>query len=101
MQGPILAFIYAVKEMLEEGQGPHGSLPVNVAFVFEGEEENGMQALQPHIADTVLTPSWITAPDAVHSEHGCLDGLAVTCMVFCCGQLMAGIRCYSLPAEGW
>lgn len=41
MQGPILAFIYAVKEMLEEGQGTDASLPVNVAFVFEGEEENG------------------------------------------------------------
>ena len=41
VQGPILAFIYAVKEMLEEGQGAHASLPVNVAFVFEGEEENG------------------------------------------------------------
>lgn len=45
VQGPILAFIYAVKEMLEEGQGPDGSLPVNVAFVFEGEEENGKLAL--------------------------------------------------------
>lgn len=55
MQGPILAFIYAVKEMLEEGQGPDGSLPVNVAFVFEGEEENGMQALLPHYADTKLS----------------------------------------------
>lgn len=41
LQGPILAFIYAVKEMLEEGQGTDASLPVNVAFVFEGEEENG------------------------------------------------------------
>lgn len=41
MQGPILAFIYAVKEMLEEGQATLTALPVNVAFVFEGEEENG------------------------------------------------------------
>ena len=43
-QGPILAFVYAVKEMLEEGAGggaKPGSLPVNVAFVVEGEEENG------------------------------------------------------------
>lgn len=40
-QGPILAFIYAVKEMLEEGQATLTALPVNVAFVFEGEEENG------------------------------------------------------------
>ncbi len=41
MQGPILAFVYAVKEMLKEGRGANGLLPVNVAFVFEGEEENG------------------------------------------------------------
>ena len=51
MQGPILAFIYAVKEMLEEGQGTDGSLPVNVAFVFEGEEENGKEAPQHHLAE--------------------------------------------------
>ena len=40
-----MAFIYAVKEMLEEGQGSDASLPVNVAFVFEGEEENGIPSL--------------------------------------------------------
>lgn len=39
MQGPILAFIYAVKELLETS-GTAG-LGCNVAFVFEGEEENG------------------------------------------------------------
>ncbi len=41
MQGPILAFVYAVKEMIEESKHTGGSLPVNVAFAFEGEEENG------------------------------------------------------------
>lgn len=35
LQGPILAFVYAVKEMLEEGRGTSTDLPVNVAFVFE------------------------------------------------------------------
>lgn len=38
-QGPILAFIYAVKELLETSSS--GGLGCNVAFVFEGEEENG------------------------------------------------------------
>lgn len=41
VQGPILAFVYAVKEMIEESRDTGGSLPVNVAFAFEGEEENG------------------------------------------------------------
>lgn len=41
VQGPILAFVYAVKEMIEESKHTGGSLPVNVAFAFEGEEENG------------------------------------------------------------
>ena len=35
LQGPILAFVYAVKEMLEEGRSTSTDLPVNVAFVFE------------------------------------------------------------------
>lgn len=37
--------MYAVKELLGEGRpgaaGPGGSLPCNVVFVIEGEEENG------------------------------------------------------------
>ena len=51
VQGPILAFIYSVKEMLEEGTD--ASLPVNVAFVFEGEEENGTPI---HICSHMLSP---------------------------------------------
>ena len=43
-QGPILAFIYAVKELQQaaarDGRGG-GGLGANIAFVFEGEEENG------------------------------------------------------------
>ena len=38
-QGPILAFIYAVRQLLQECKA--GELDVNVAFLFEGEEENG------------------------------------------------------------
>lgn len=46
MQGPILAFVYAVKELLAEGSSRGQSMPVNVAFVFEGEEENGSRGFR-------------------------------------------------------
>lgn len=42
-QGPILAFIYAVKELLElkTWDSESEKLPINIGFLFEGEEENG------------------------------------------------------------
>jgi Cys-Gly metallodipeptidase DUG1 len=37
-KGPVLAFVYAVKELLEDCKLPDGGcLPVNVVFCFEGE----------------------------------------------------------------
>ncbi len=43
VQGPILAFIYAVKELQQAAarDGSRSGLGANIAFVFEGEEENG------------------------------------------------------------
>jgi Peptidase family M20/M25/M40 len=39
-KGPILAMLFAVKELLDQREGfAHGGLPANLAFVFEGEEE--------------------------------------------------------------
>ncbi|KAF5826183.1 hypothetical protein DUNSADRAFT_4271 [Dunaliella salina] len=40
-KGPLLAFIFAVKEMVEgaKSEGSKG-LPLNICFIFEGEEEN-------------------------------------------------------------
>lgn len=42
-KGPILAFVYAIKELLQDNSNCRGvrGLPVNVTFLFEGEEENG------------------------------------------------------------
>ncbi|CAG9463974.1 unnamed protein product [Pedinophyceae sp. YPF-701] len=40
-KGPILGFLYAVKSLLDDCGGNVDALPTNVAFVFEGEEENG------------------------------------------------------------
>ena len=38
-KGPVLAFIYSVKELVEECKQPSraGCLPVNVVFLLEGE----------------------------------------------------------------
>lgn len=47
MQGPILASVFAVHELLKEGL-----LDVNVIFLIEGEEESGshgfLEALTKH-----------------------------------------------------
>ena len=40
-KGPVLAFIYAVKELLQ-AEGGAGALPVNVAFLIEGAWEGGL-----------------------------------------------------------
>eukprot|EP00878_Enallax_costatus_P021135 GHUV01022368.1.p1 GENE.GHUV01022368.1~~GHUV01022368.1.p1 ORF type:complete len:715 (+),score=178.90 GHUV01022368.1:262-2145(+) len=49
-KGPILAFIYAVKEMLDCWRVAGAAAPINVAFMFEGEEENGSQGFQQSVA---------------------------------------------------
>lgn len=38
--GPVLAFVYAVKELLEDCKSGGTCLPTNVVFLIEGEEEN-------------------------------------------------------------
>ena len=52
-KGPILAFIFAVRELRDACSRAGRPLPVNVAFFFEGEEENGstgsQEVLQAHL----------------------------------------------------
>jgi len=85
VQGPILAFIYAVKEMLEEGQGTDASLPVNVAFVFEGEEENGTPSLpqQPLLGSlqhtcAIVMPDLFSAICCLCSQLECIAAMLNT-----------------------
>ena len=80
-KGPILAFIFAVRELLEEIR--HGeetqksTLPVNVVFLFEGEEENGSIGFKEAIQENIR---WFDGTDAilisntlwVGEEHPCI-----------------------------
>lgn len=74
-QGPVLAFIYAVRELMNacgeapaggsvgsaSGGGKAGGLPVNIAFVFEGEEENGSRGFRQAIMQNLrwLAGGWL------------------------------------------
>lgn len=46
-QGPILGFVFAVRELLDACTESGKELPVNCAFCFEGEEENGSHGFAP------------------------------------------------------
>ncbi|KAL3135302.1 hypothetical protein ABBQ32_007500 [Trebouxia sp. C0010 RCD-2024] len=92
-KGPILAFIYAVKEMLEEGQGPHGSLPVNVAFVFEGEEENGSVGFK----DALLgNQHWLEGTQLVVISNTQWVGETMPCLTYG----MRGMIALSIEVKG-
>lgn len=48
-QGPLLTFIFAVRELLASGR----KLPANVVFCFEGEEENGSRGFKQTVMENL------------------------------------------------
>ena len=79
-KGPILAFIFAVRELLEEIRHSGKSsdkIPVNVAFLFEGEEENGSIGFKEAVQENIR---WFEGTSAilisntlwVGEEHPCI-----------------------------
>lgn len=61
-KGQLLAHVLAVRAFLETA----GRVPVNVKFLFEGEEESG----SPHIARFVETHRDLLAADLVYTADG-------------------------------
>lgn len=61
-KGQLMAQLLAVKSY----QDIFGELPINIKFVFEGEEENG----SPHIAEFVENHQELLAADLVYTSDG-------------------------------
>lgn len=72
-----MGFIYAVKELL--GLTPAGDLPVNVAFVFEGEEENGSGGFREAVAQNLR---WFEGTQLILISNTLWVGERVPCLTY-------------------
>ncbi|KAJ1970564.1 hypothetical protein H4R35_005791 [Dimargaris xerosporica] len=73
-KGPILAMLYAVHELLQER-----SLPVNVCFLIEGEEENGSIGLKEAVASVREA---VGRPDVVLLSNSYWMGEELPCLTY-------------------
>ena len=86
-----------MKELLEEGKASQGSLPVNVAFVFEGEEENGSAGFEEAIQGNL---HWFEGTQLIVISNTLWVGERVPCltygpflMCFAFATFLSGIAC--------
>lgn len=96
-KGPTLAFIYGVKELLEErggvapGQG--GGLPCNVVFLIEGEEENGSIGFRDAVQQNLR---WFEGTEAVLISNTLWVGERRPCITYG----MRGMITFSIEVRG-
>lgn len=87
-KGPVLAFVYAVKELVEERE-----LPCNVVFVFEGEEENGSIGFVDAIEQNLR---WFEGTRAVLISNTLWVGEKKPCLTYG----MRGMIAFSIEVKG-
>ena len=93
-KGPILAFIFAVKELLlNSSNGNCDGLPVNVAFLFEGEEENGSTGFREAVTQNV---SWFEGTSLIIISNTNWVGESVPCITYG----MRGMITFSIEVKG-
>ena len=90
-QGPILAFIYAVKELLETSGS--GGLGCNVAFVFEGEEENGSAGFREAVSQNLR---WFEGTRLAVISNTLWVGERTPCLTYG----MRGMIAFSIDVKG-
>lgn len=89
-KGPILAFIYAVRELLEECKDGDSCLPVNVAFLLEGEEENGSVGFYETVQQNLR---WFEGVSLVVISNTLWVGENVPCLTCGCrGMISASVE---------
>ncbi len=96
-KGPTLAFIYGVKELLEErggvDRGQGGGLPCNVVFLIEGEEENGSIGFRDAVQQNLR---WFEGTEAVLISNTLWVGEKRPCITYG----MRGMITFSVEVRG-
>ena len=93
-KGPILAMVFAVKELLDQREGAaRAGLPANLTFVFEGEEEIGSQSLSAVVREHL---HWFPRPQAILISNSQWIGDRVPCLTYG----MRGMICLTVRVEG-
>jgi Cys-Gly metallodipeptidase DUG1 len=92
-KGPILAMLFAVKELLDRREGEEGGLAVNLTFIFEGEDEIGSPSLAAIMHEHL---HWFNKPKLIvisNSQWVCDNAPCIT-------YGMRGMLCITVRIDG-